>query len=103
MIPGISALNHVTIRTADIERMVRFYTDVLGFRELYRLLKDDGGLRLVYLMVSQTQFIELFPTRTIRPAQGTMPVASIISPSKSPMSNSHWPKPSGWECRSCSR
>jgi catechol-2,3-dioxygenase len=37
---GIFQLNHAVLFVGDLERSVRFYTDVLGFREV-----DMGGLR----------------------------------------------------------
>src|SRR5690606_35753823 len=33
----------------------------LGFAEMMRLNRDDGALWLVYLRITDTQFIELFP------------------------------------------
>ncbi len=58
MIRGIS---HVAVRVTDIERSLAFYCGILGLKERFRLLRDDGGIRLVYLEAADRQFIELFP------------------------------------------
>ena len=58
MIKGIS---HVAVRVTDMEKSLRFYRDVLGFRESFRLMRDDGSLHLIYLQVAPGQIIELFP------------------------------------------
>ncbi len=46
---------------ADIRRSLEFYRDRLGFAEMMRLNNDDGSLWLVYLRITDTQFLELFP------------------------------------------
>ena len=57
---GITSIGHVAIRVKDIERSLDFYVGKLGFRELFRLDRDDR-LWIVYLRVTDSQFIELFP------------------------------------------
>ncbi len=57
---GIAAIGHVAIRVKDIERSLDFYVGKLGFAELFRLDRD-GKLWIVYLRVTNNQFIELFP------------------------------------------
>lgn len=57
---GISGLAHVALRTRDIDAALAFYVGRLGFAELLRLDRD-GRLWLVYLRISDTQFIEIFP------------------------------------------
>jgi len=39
----IGGLHHVAVRTTDIERSARFYSDVLGFEEVMRLHFEDGS------------------------------------------------------------
>lgn len=58
---GLKAIGHVALKVADIERSLGFYRDTLGFAEMMRLHRDDGALWLVYLRITDTQFIELFP------------------------------------------
>jgi len=58
---GLKAIGHVALKVVDIERSLAFYRDTLGFAEMMRLNRDDGSLWLVYLRITDTQFIELFP------------------------------------------
>lgn len=58
---NITGIAHVAMRVKDIERSLAFYTRVLEFPEMLRMHFDDGSLRLVYLRVTDTQHIELFP------------------------------------------
>ncbi len=57
---GITSIGHVAIRVKDIERSLAFYVGKLGFAEMFRL-DHDGKLWIVYLRVTDSQFIELFP------------------------------------------
>ena len=57
---GIASIGHVAIRVKDIDRSLDFYVGKLGFPELFRLDRD-GKLWIVYLRVTDNQFIELFP------------------------------------------
>jgi len=58
---GLNGIGHVALKVADIGRSLEFYRDRLGFAELMRLDNDDGSLWLVYLRITDTQFLELFP------------------------------------------
>jgi lactoylglutathione lyase len=58
---GLLGIGHVALRVTDIERSLAFYRDALGFAEMMSLRRDDGSLWLVYLRITDTQFIELFP------------------------------------------
>jgi lactoylglutathione lyase len=58
---GLAGIGHVALKVADIERSLEFYRDRLGFAEMMRLNKDDGSLWLVYLRITDTQFLEIFP------------------------------------------
>jgi lactoylglutathione lyase len=58
---GLAGIGHVALKVADIGRSLEFYRDRLGFAEMMRLNHDDGTLWLVYLRITDTQFIELFP------------------------------------------
>ena len=57
---GLSRIAHVALKVADIGRSLEFYRDRLGFAEMMHLNNDDGSLWLVYLRITDTQFIELF-------------------------------------------
>jgi lactoylglutathione lyase len=58
---GLKGIGHVALKVADIGRSLAFYRDRLGFAEMMRLDRDDGSLWLVYLRITDTQVIELFP------------------------------------------
>jgi lactoylglutathione lyase len=57
---GITSIGHVAIRVKDIGRSLDFYVNKLGFTEMFRLDRDDR-LWIVYLRVTDEQYIELFP------------------------------------------
>jgi catechol 2,3-dioxygenase-like lactoylglutathione lyase family enzyme len=57
----LKRISHAAVRVTDMERSLAFYCGVLGLREKFRLARDDGSLRLVYLEIAERQFIELFP------------------------------------------
>jgi lactoylglutathione lyase len=59
--PEFASLGHVALRVRDIDRSIEFYTTRLGMQEMLRLNYDDGSLFLVYLRITDTQYLELFP------------------------------------------
>jgi catechol 2,3-dioxygenase-like lactoylglutathione lyase family enzyme len=58
---GFTSLGHVAIRVRDVERTLDFYTGKLGFQEMLRLDREDGRLWLLYLRITDDQFLEVFP------------------------------------------
>lgn len=58
---GITSLGHVAVRVKDLDRSLDFYVNKLGFDEMFRLNKEDGSLWIVYLRVTDDQYVELFP------------------------------------------
>ncbi|WP_105431554.1 MULTISPECIES: VOC family protein [Neorhizobium] len=56
----VSSIAHVAIRVKDVERTLDFYVNKLGFSEMMRLDKD-GQLWLVYLRITDDQYLEIFP------------------------------------------
>ena len=50
---------HVAIRVNDIDKMLDFYCKGLGFKEAFRINNDDGSLRIVYVHISDGQYLEL--------------------------------------------
>ena len=58
---AITGIGHVALKVYDIDKSLAFYRDRLGFREMMRIDKPEGGLWLVYLRVTDAQFIEIFP------------------------------------------
>jgi lactoylglutathione lyase len=58
---GIAGLAHVAIKVTDLDRSLDFYVNKLGFPEMLRLHKDDGSTWLVYLRITDDQYLEIFP------------------------------------------
>jgi lactoylglutathione lyase len=58
---GITSLGHVAIKVTDVDRSLAFYTGSLEFPEMLRLHNKDGSLWLVYLRITDTQYLEVFP------------------------------------------
>jgi lactoylglutathione lyase len=56
----VSSIGHVAIRAKDVDRTLDFYVNKLGFAEMMRL-ERDGRLWLVYLRITDDQFLEIFP------------------------------------------
>lgn len=61
MMAGFVSLAHVALRAKNLDRTLDFYINKMGFQEIMRLNWKDGSLWLVYLRVTDTQYIELFP------------------------------------------
>lgn len=56
----ISSIAHVAIRVKDIDVSLDFYINKLGFSEMLRLDRE-GKLWLVYLRITDDQYLEVFP------------------------------------------
>ncbi len=56
----ISSIAHVAIRVKDVAQTLDFYVGKLGMSEMMRLDRD-GRLWLLYLRITDTQFLEVFP------------------------------------------
>lgn len=54
-------LGHIAVKVSDMGRSLDFYVGKLGFPEMLRLNYADGSLFLVYLRITDTQYLELFP------------------------------------------
>jgi len=59
-----TGLMHAAIRVADVERAVGFYVGKLGLQEMFRQYYDSGDLWLVYLRITDGQYLEIFPNAT---------------------------------------
>jgi multiple sugar transport system permease protein len=57
---SITGIGHVAIRVKDIGRTLDFYVGKLGFSEMMRLDRD-GRLWLLYLRITDDQYLEIFP------------------------------------------
>ena len=56
----VSGLSHLAIRTRNIEDSIRYYSEVLGLQEAFRMYGEDGFLATVYLFIAPGQYLELF-------------------------------------------
>jgi len=64
--PPVLEISHVAVKAADMEKSLAFYRDFLGYAEQGRLAySDDGSLQLVFLKVSETQWIEIFDAKRL--------------------------------------
>ena len=70
---NVKSIGHVALSVKDIDRSLDFYVNKLGFTEMFRLDRDDR-LWIVYLRITDTQFIELFPEGV---GEGAPPFANI--------------------------
>ena len=60
---GFTQIAHVALKVRDLDKSLDFYVNKLGFAEMLRLPKPDGspGVWLVYLRITDDQYLELFP------------------------------------------
>ena len=58
----VKGLGHLAIRAKDIEETAKFYREVIGFKEAFRMHHLEGGkLGCIYMYIAPSQFIEIFP------------------------------------------
>ncbi len=58
---GITSIGHVAIKVSDLDRTLDFYVNKLEMPEMFRLTRDDGTPWLLYLRLTDDQYIEVFP------------------------------------------
>lgn len=58
---GITGFGHIAINVKDLDKSLDFYVNKLGFEYFLDLKRDDGTVWIVYLRITDTQFLELFP------------------------------------------
>jgi lactoylglutathione lyase len=57
----ITGIGHSAIWAKDIEATAAFYQNVLGLKEAFRMMKEDGsGPGTIYLYIAPNQFLEIF-------------------------------------------
>ena len=59
----LKGLHHTAIRTGNLAESIRYYSDVLGLKEAFRLERDDGTVSIVYLIIAPGQYLELICER----------------------------------------
>ena len=57
---SITDMGHTALACHDLDKALEFYA-LLGITESFRLTKEDGTVRLIYLHISGDRFLELFP------------------------------------------
>ena len=58
----IKGLGHLALRARDIETTAKFYLDVIGLKEAFRMNSPETGkLGAIYVYIAPSQFIEIFP------------------------------------------
>jgi len=55
----ITAITHIAYNTANMDEMVDFYVNKLGFEKAFKM-EQDGKLWIQYIKIAEGQFIELF-------------------------------------------
>ena len=58
---AITGISHIAIRAQNLDVLLPFYTDTLGFRQMFRRVADGGATRLAYVRITDTQYLELLP------------------------------------------
>ena len=59
---GITGFGHLALKVQDLDASLVFYRDSLGLSEMTRLVDDKGAAWIVYLRITNTSFLELFPS-----------------------------------------
>ena len=54
-------INHVGISVTDFDASLKFYTQVMGFKEAYRFPSQNGAPSTTFLQVNRDTFIEMAP------------------------------------------
>ncbi|MDJ1637701.1 VOC family protein [Rhizobium rhizogenes] len=89
----VKSIGHVAVSVKDIERSLDFYVNKLGFEEMFRL-EQDGRLWIVYLRITDTQYLEIsscFPMPSATARRRLPMSASIISALRSTISTARLP------------
>ena len=59
----ITSMTHLAIDTKDMEKSLKFYREVFGFKKIFELSNPEtGDPWIVYIQVAKGQFLELFYT-----------------------------------------
>jgi lactoylglutathione lyase len=59
---GINGFGHLAFKVQDLDASLAFYRDRLGLGEMTRLVDGKGAPWIVYLRITDTVFLELFPS-----------------------------------------
>ncbi len=67
---GIRGIGHLALKVRDLEKSLDFWRDRVGFQEMHRLKRDNGETWLVYLRITDEQYLEIFPGAATDQAPG---------------------------------
>lgn len=67
---GIRGIGHLALKVRDLDKSLDFWRDRVGFQEMKRLKRDNGETWLVYLRITDEQYLELFPGAATDQAPG---------------------------------
>jgi len=56
----VSGIAHTAYHTAQMDNMIDFYCNGLGFKHAFTLKNDDGEPWIQYIKIAENSFIELF-------------------------------------------
>jgi len=56
----ITYIGHLAFKVSDLKGSLKFYCDVLGLEEAFRMTDEKGDISLVYIKINENNFIELF-------------------------------------------
>ena len=57
----ITGIGHPAFHVRNLEAVLDFYCNQLGFEEMFRLYHPDGQLWIIYLRINDATYLELFP------------------------------------------
>jgi catechol 2,3-dioxygenase-like lactoylglutathione lyase family enzyme len=64
---GAKGVNHVAMNVDNIDEALAFYTQKMGFREVFTMRNEQGRPTLAFVQVSRDSFVELALASTNRP------------------------------------
>lgn len=67
-VSGLNLVNHVGIAVDNFDDAMNFYTQKMGFRQVFMMKNDKGDPTLAFVQVSKDTFLEIAPANANRPA-----------------------------------
>lgn len=55
----VTRIQHVSLSVSDFDSAIEYYSEMLGFKEAFRIRKDDGSVMSVFVFINEGQFLEL--------------------------------------------
>ncbi|CCF62777.1 VOC family protein [Nocardia cyriacigeorgica] len=67
--PDLYGINHLTLSTSDLDRLVRYYTEMLGARLAFERAATTGDPRIAVLDVGGADHLMIVETESATPAE----------------------------------